>query len=96
MKIVLKWLENNGAHLIRVHRRNGRLLRFEPPDGHLTINETAVVLKTNDSKLRRLARSGLLKIVQVHGRPMIPLTEVRRLTKDQEQLRDRRKVAAEA
>ena len=94
MSLTLKWLNNRGANLVRATGRRGRngvLLRYEPPDGSLSIPEAAVVLATNQQKLRRLAGAGLLELRTVHGRPMVPLTEIRRLQTDSNGLADRRR-----
>ena len=90
----IKWLDNRGANILRTSGpgdRNARLMRYEPPDGSVSIPEAAAILATNQQKLRRMASASLLKLRQVHGRPMIPLTEIRRLEADNHAMADRRR-----
>ena len=93
MAIRLEWLNNNGVRVTRKGSRGMPVVRFERPNGTLTVKETAAEFKTNEMKIYRLIEKGLLKATKANGEVRIPLSEVRRLWADRAPLADRRKAS---
>lgn len=78
--VAVRLLKNHGAEVCHVSTSRGRLVRFVPPDGFLSIPEAAKLLGTNRSMVRRMGAAGRLAI-RPRGPKRVSLAECRLLMK---------------
>lgn len=86
MNIRVKWLANHGLVVTR-KTYNESARRFIPPDGNVAVIEAAIALGVNDMRIYRLLREGRIKCRMVNGEKRIPLSEIRRMRDNPQELR---------
>ena len=91
-RLRVQWLKNHGVRVVTQGPR-GRLERFEPPDGAVTVAEAAAALGTYQVKIRRLIERKRLKSNRdaTTGSLVVPVRELRKLRRNRADLGDQRK-----
>jgi len=76
------WLKNHGIRIEERFPSGAVRVRFVRPDGVVSIQEAAGILETYALKVYRLVRRRQMKTVKCQGKIMVPLSEVKRLRRE--------------